>query len=33
VIVDALMNEVRERKTDLRITVVDPLEDNPVSLW
>jgi hypothetical protein len=27
------MNEVRDRKTDLRITVVDPLEDNPVSLW
>jgi len=24
---------VRDRKTDLRITVVDPLEDNPVSLW
>jgi hypothetical protein len=33
VIVDALMNEVRDRKTDLRVTVVDPLEDNPVSLW
>ena len=33
VIVDALMNEVRDQKTDLRITVVDPLEDNPVSLW
>jgi hypothetical protein len=33
IIVDALMNEVRDRKTDLRITVVDPLEDNPVSLW
>jgi hypothetical protein len=32
-IVDALMNEVRDRKTDLRVTVVDPLEDNPVSLW
>ena len=31
--VDALMNEVRDRKSDLRITVVDPLEDNPVSLW
>jgi hypothetical protein len=27
------MNEVRDRKTDLRVTVVDPLEDNPVSLW
>jgi hypothetical protein len=27
------MNEVRAQKTDLRITVVDPLEDNPVSLW
>jgi len=27
------MNEVRDRKTDLRITVVDPLEDNPISLW
>jgi hypothetical protein len=24
---------VRDRKTDLRVTVVDPLEDNPVSLW
>ena len=33
VIIDALMNEVRDRKTDLRITVIDPLEDNPVSLW
>ena len=33
IIVDALMNEVRAQKTDLRITVVDPLEDNPVSLW
>lgn len=33
IIVDALMNAVRERKADLRVTVVDPLEDNPVSLW
>lgn len=33
VIVDQLMNELREHKTDLRVTVVDPLEDNPVSLW
>ena len=33
IIIDEMMNEVRQRKTDLRITVVDPLEDNPVSLW
>lgn len=33
IIVDALMNAVRECKADLRVTVVDPLEDNPVSLW
>lgn len=33
IIVEALMNEIRELKTDLRVTVVDPLEDNPVSLW
>ena len=33
IIIDALMNEVRAKKGDLRITVVDPLEDNPVSLW
>jgi len=31
-IVDALMNEVRAHKTDLRVMVIDPLEDNPVSL-
>jgi phosphoribosyl 1,2-cyclic phosphodiesterase len=33
IIVDELMNAVRDRKGDLRITVIDPLEDNPVSLW
>jgi hypothetical protein len=31
--VDEVMNAVRQHKGDLRVTVVDPLEDNPISTW
>jgi len=27
------MQEVRAAKGDLRVTVVDPLEETPVSVW
>ncbi|NBV78602.1 MAG: MBL fold metallo-hydrolase [Verrucomicrobia bacterium] len=33
VLVDEVMNAVRQHKGDLRVTVVDPLEDDPVSTW
>jgi phosphoribosyl 1,2-cyclic phosphodiesterase len=33
VIVDNVMEEVSATKSDLRVTVVDPLDENPVSLW
>jgi phosphoribosyl 1,2-cyclic phosphodiesterase len=32
-LVDEVMNEVRNWKNDLRVTVVDPLEDDPISAW
>jgi phosphoribosyl 1,2-cyclic phosphodiesterase len=32
-LVDEMMNQIRQHKNDLRITVVDPLEDDPVSTW
>ena len=32
-LVDEVMNEVRNWKNDLRVTVVDPLEEDPVSAW
>lgn len=32
-LVDEMMNQIRQAKNDLRVTVVDPLEDDPVSLW
>jgi hypothetical protein len=27
------MNAVRQHKADVRVIVVDPLEDDPVSTW
>jgi len=27
------MNAVRQHKADVRVTVVDPLEDDPISSW
>jgi phosphoribosyl 1,2-cyclic phosphodiesterase len=32
-IVEAVMQDVRAAKGDLRVTVVDPLEDAPISVW
>jgi hypothetical protein len=31
--VEGVMQEVRAAKGDLRVTVVDPLEETPVSVW
>ena len=33
ILVDEVMNAVRAKKDDLRVTVVDPLEETPVSTW
>ena len=33
VIVEEVMNAVRSHKSDLRVTVVDPLEETPLSTW
>lgn len=33
VLVDEVMQAVRDHKRDLQVTVVDPLEENPVSFW
>ena len=33
ILVDEVMNAVRQHKADVRVTVVDPLEDDPISSW
>jgi phosphoribosyl 1,2-cyclic phosphodiesterase len=33
ILVDEVMQAVRNHKEDLQVTVVDPLEENPVSYW